>query len=63
MIELHPENEYTFDTSIIRDMADVCVTLNNILGGKFRKKFGKLHEAASFFIFLRNELEDGLSEQ
>ena len=52
---LHPRTEYTCGEKVVRDLADVLLTLKNIETGVGRKSEEKISEAATFLGLLRKD--------
>lgn len=48
---LHPRIDYSYDERLIRDLADICLTLRHIMDGKPRKDVHKVYDACCFFQF------------
>ena len=47
--ELHPRVDYSHDERLMRDLADICLTLRHILENKPRKDNHKIYDACCFF--------------
>jgi len=56
MHDLHPRTEYC-TAMIIRDLADICVTLSRLEQGRRRSDRQKLLDAALYCEFLTDEFE------
>ncbi len=55
MRELHPQKTYCH-VALVRDIADICVTLDRVMRGLPRRDFHKTSEASHFCMFLSEEL-------
>jgi hypothetical protein len=49
--EQHPRIDYSHDEKLIRDLADICLTLRHIMENRLRKDNHKVFDACCFFQF------------